>query len=747
MKAFLVTIVSGCCLSTASAQQAAFSRLGDTVITNRESTATYRLSTAGAPRTGDTTLLAKGPKLWTTDHVNDLASLTVQSKIKSNTPAIQTVGMERLTQKEMRNLPVFMGERDLMKTIQLLPGVKSAGDGNSGFCVRGGGSDQNLVLLDGAPVYNSSHLMGFFSVFNGDAIKDFSLYKGQVPAQYGGRLSSVLDVNMNEGSLEDFKVSGGIGLIASRLNVEGPLDKGKSSFMLSGRRTYADLFLKLSPDSNMRNNDLNFYDLNLKLHFVTSNKDELSVTGYLGKDRMYIHNSLGLDWGNKVASLNWKHSINNKLSLRSNVFYSNYNYTALLLSSQETLSTYSGIKDLGFQTALHWKGETTDTRLGLQSTYHTLLPGHVSSEADKASGNASTSNTNGPNTGKARSWENALFFNSSVRYSDHFQMIYGLRLSAFSVLGGRDLYTTDQAGNINDTLRYAAGQIVKTYINVEPRVAGSYKWNNRNTFNFSYTRTVQPLHLLANTTGAAPTDKWISSNNNIQPEIADQLSIGYSRQLKEDQFCVSGDVYYKALQHLPDYRDGAEVFNNDPAETKLLFGKGRAYGMELLLKKKKGKLTGWVAYTLSKTERQTNGINDNRWYLAKQDRLHEISIVSSLQLSNKWVLSANWVYSTGNAVTLPAGKYYIGSRVAYYYTERNGSRMPSYHRLDVAATVQLHQGVHSSSELHFGVYNAYGRENAYSIYMRRSEEDPTQTQTIQMSLFRFVPSVTYNFKF
>lgn len=715
MKVIFITIVLAGCLASVSAQEPSIQKKGDT---------TEKVIETGS---------------WLEGHVNELAALTIQSKSRPYHPIMQPVGMERFTQKEIRNLPVFMGEKDLMKTIQLLPGVKSAGDGNSGFYVRGGGSDQNLVLLDGAPVYNASHLMGFFSVFNGDAVKDFSLYKSQIPAQYGGRLSSVLDVTMNEGSHEDFKVSGGIGLIASRLNVEGPLDKGKSSFLISGRRTYADLFLKLSPDSNLRNNDLNFYDLNLKLHFITSKKDEVSVTGYIGKDRMYVHNSFGLNWGNKLASLHWKHSFNGKLSVRTNVFYSDYDYNATLLSSQEALSTSSGIKDVGVQTALHWKGEKADTRLGVQSIYHMMSPGHISSEADKTSAGA-------PNE-KSYSFENALFFNSSVKVSKQFQLNYGFRLSSFSVMGGQNIYPVDQSGNVKDTLRYAAGQVVKSYINAEPRIAGIYKWNNNSAFNFSYARTVQPLHLLANTTGAAPTDQWISSGKYIQPELANQWSIGYTRQIKEEQFSASAEAYYKTMQHLPDYRDGAEIFNNDPIESKLLFGKGRSYGLELMLKKKKGKLTGWIAYTLSKTERQTDGINDNNWYLARQDRTHEISLVSSLQLSDKWVLSANWVFNTGSAITLPAGKYVVGNRLAYYYTARNAARMPDYHRLDIAATVQLHQRTRSSSELHFGVYNAYGRENAYSIYMRRAKEDINHTEVVQMSLFRFVPSVTYNFKF
>jgi hypothetical protein len=486
------------------------------------------------------------------------------------------------------------------------------------------------------------------------------------------------------------------------------------------------MFLKLSHDSSIRNNDLNFYDLNLKLNLAAGATDQVSVSAYIGHDLMRIGQAFSLDWGNKIATLQWKHLFNSKLSANTALYYSHYNYTAAIAAGKETLSAFSQINDLGGKTEIQWMSTAShEIRMGMQSAWHTMRPGQITTSSDKTG-------MNNQQVQQRSSLDNALYISNVWRLSGKTKLSYGMRLTAFSVLGGGD---------------YNAGQVVKTYLNMEPRMAALYTLNKTASFTVSYVRNVQHLHLLANTTAATPADKWVTSNNIIQPEIADQLSAGYSQKTKNNNYMLTVEAYYKLLQHQMDYRNGAEVFNNDPVETKLLFGKGRAYGIEWLLKKKKGKLTGWIAYTLSKTERKIDGISNNEWYRAKQDRTHEVSIVSSFQLSSKWVLSANWVFNTGNAVTLPAGKYMVNNRVVYYYTERNGYRMPAYHRLDVSATVQLHQRKSFSSELNFGVYNAYGRENAYSIYFRNSETNPEHTEAVQLALFRFVPSVTYNFKF
>lgn len=659
-----------------------------------------------------------------------LKGITITHKVPRN------LGMEHFSLKEMEHIPVFMGERDILKTIQLLPGIKSAGDGNSGFYVRGGSADQNLILLDGTPVYNASHLMGFFSTFNGDAIKDLAFYKNAMPAQYGGRLSAVVDASTNNGDDQAYHVSGGAGLIAARLNVEGPIVKNKSSFLLSGRRTYADLFTQLSNDSAIRNSNLNFYDLNLKVNFRVNERDELDLSAYTGRDMMRISNTFGLEWGNSVASLRWRHIFGNKLISYASLHYSSYENTTSSLLFDQTASFNSRIRDYSAKAEfLYTPDAQRETRIGWQSTYHTMFP--LLQEGGEGSG------INQQQLSKRYSLDNALYINNTWKATENLKLSYGLRATAFLVLGNGDFYDIDSDGKITDTLRTNAGQVVKTYFNLEPRIAAQYTLHKTGSLSFAFTRNVQHLHLVSNATSANPTDKWVASSNFIKPEIADQVGAGYSESIANDVYELSVETYYKVLRNQIDYRNDAEVFSTEPIETMLLFGKGRAYGMEWLLKKKTGRLTGWIGYTLSRSERKIEGINNNEWYNAKQDRTHEFSIVTSLQLSKNWVLSANWVYHTGNAVTFPAGKYIVmGDRLVYYYTERNGYRMPAYHRLDVAATVQLNR-----SALHFGVYNAYGRENAYSIYFRESRENPDYTEAVQLTLFRFVPSVTYNFNF
>lgn len=671
---------------------------------------------------------------------NELGRVIVQST-KGTHLAQPVAGLEKFALKDTRNLPALLGERDILKTLQLLPGVKSAGDGNSGFYVRGGTADQNLVLLDDAPVYNASHFLGFFSVFNADAIKDVALYKGGMPAQYGGRLSSVLDVAMNEGDNESLKVNGGVGLISTRLSVEGPLDKGKSSFLVSGRRTYVDMFLKLSKDSAINSNKMNFYDLNAKLAWSLGKRDKLSVSAYSGHDILSLSGLFSLSWGNRLAAIHWNHLFNNKLSANTSVTYSNFDYTAAVAQTNFNVSMYSRIKDLSGKTQWEYAPDMRNKIvIGGSTNLRSMIPGNVHS--------VQKSGINNVQQPTRRSVENALYVNNEWKPSDKWQVSYGARLTGFSVLGGRgNFYEVDDNGRITDTMRYKSKQIVKTYINLEPRVSASYQLNNVSSVKISYTRTVQNLHLIANATASSPTDRWVASTNVIKPEIADQVSAGYYRNIADGKYQLTTEVYYKTMQNQIDYRNGADVMDNQPLETKLLYGQGRAYGIETLLKKKKGKLTGWIGYTLSKTERKIDGINDNQWYNAKQDRTHEVSLVTTCQLGERWVLSASWVFYTGNAVTFPAGKYLINNRVVYYYTNRNSYRMPAYHRLDISASVHLTKRKKFSSDLTFGVYNAYGRENAYSVFFRQSKTSPGKTEAVQVSLFKYVPSISYDFKF
>lgn len=668
-----------------------------------------------------------------------LQHVTVTSVIK-NTAASRAIGMDVISLKETEHIPVFMGERDVLKTMQLLPGIKSAGDGNSGFYVRGGSADQNLILLDGTPVYNASHLLGFFSTFNGDATKELSFYKGAIPAQYGGRLSSAIDAVTNDGNMEQTHVSGGVGIIAARVNAEGPIQKNKSSFLVSARRTYADMFVKLSKDSAIRNNDLNFYDLNLKFNFIAGPNDVIYVSGYKGHDVMQIGTTFGLRWGNTVGSVHWKHAFSRLWSSHASLHYTNYDYTTSTLLADEQASIYSRIKDYTVRGELLYTPDARqEIRIGGQATYHTMIPSVI--KAGERSG------INNQEQDKRFSFDDAFYINHDWKLGDKIKLFYGIRMSAFMILGNGDFYKVDNNGTITDTIHTRSGEVVKTYVNAEPRGAFTYQFNSRHLVSIAYSRNAQHLHLISNATSNNPTDKWVANTNIIQPELADLFSIGYTWRMAT-RYELSVETYYKSLQHQLDYRNGADIFSNDPIETKLLFGKGRAYGTEWLLKKKTGKLTGWLAYTLSKTERKIDGINNNQWYNARQDRTHEIAVVAMLQLSAKWVLSGTWVYYTGNAVTFPAGKYTLmNGRLAYYYTERNGYRMPAYHRLDLAASVQLHKSARYTANLHFGLYNVYGRDNAYSIYFRESKTNPDYTEAVQLTLFRFLPSVTYNVNF
>lgn len=671
---------------------------------------------------------------------NELRRVTVKST-KGNHLTQPVTGYERFLLKDTRNLPALLGERDILKTLQLLPGVKSAGDGNSGFYVRGGSADQNLVLLDDAPVYNASHFMGFFSVFNADAIKEVALYKGSMPAQYGGRLSSVLDIITNDGDNQSWKVNGGIGLISTRLSVEGPIIKDKSSLLISGRRTYVDMFLKLSKDSTINSNKMNFYDLNAKFSWSLGKKDKISITAYSGHDLLSLSGLFNIAWGNRLGAAHWNHLFNNKLTARTSVSYSDYNYTAGVMQTNYNVSISSRIKDMSGKTEWEFAPDNRNKiYIGAVSSFRSMLPGQVASLQKSSPGNNSQP--------QRQSLENALYVNNEWKPGDKWQVSYGARLTAFSILGGHgNFYQVDKDGHVTDTMRYSAREVVKTYINAEPRLSAGFQLTPTSSVKVSYSRTVQNLHLIASTTASSPTDRWVASTNLIRPEIADQVSAGYYRNFAGNAWQLTTEVYYKSMQNQIDYRNGEDVLDNQALESKLLYGKGRAYGIETLFKKKKGKLTGWVGYTLSKTERKIDGINNNQWYNARQDRTHEVSVVGNYELGPRWSLSATWVFYTGNAVTLPAGKYTINNRVVYYYTARNGYRMPAYHRLDISASAHVIRKKKLKADLTLGMYNAYGRENAYALFFRQSKTAPGKTDAIQVSLFKYVPSISCDFKF
>jgi hypothetical protein len=649
-------------------------------------------------------------------------------------------GVQKISMEEIQNVPVLFGEKDILKTIQLLPGIKSGGDGSTGFFVRGGAADQNLILLDEAVVYNASHLLGFFSTFNSDAIKDVTIYKGDMPAQYGGRLSSLLDIKMNDGNNKDFKVSGGIGLIASRLNIEGPIVKNKGSFMISARRTYADMFLKLSKDSTKNKSILYFYDVNAKANYQFGDKNRVFLSAYLGEDKLGFSNQFGIKWGNTTTTIRWNHIFNSKLFSNTSVIYSNYDYNININQTTNNITILSRIKDYTLKEDLQYYASSSNkVNMGFNITRHTFTPGEIKT--------SQISSFNSLTLQNKYALDGAAYIADEWSASDKLKLNTGLRLSSFSLVGPGNFYTYDNNGKTIDTAVYSSGQVVKSYLNLQPRFAATWQLNKISSAKISYSRNVQNLHLLSNSTGSNPTDLWISSSNNVKPEIADQVSTGYYRNTVNNKFEFSAEIYYKFLQNQIDYKNGAVLVANEAVESQLVFGKGRAYGLELYAKKRYGKLTGWFSYTLARTERKMPGVNQNSWYPATQDQTHNMAIVAIYKASKKWTFSADFVYNTGNAVSWPSGKYDVNGTTAFYYTERNGYRMPAYNRLDLSATLQGKKTEKFDGSWSFSLYNAYGRENPYFIQFQNDPDNPQKTQAVQYSLFRWVPSVSYNFKF
>jgi len=664
---------------------------------------------------------------------SSLQEVVVSSKRYNDNLTKASMGTEVLNMRTAAKIPVVFGEKDLVKTIQLMPGVKSNGEGSNGFSVRGGATDQNLILLDEAPVYNASHLLGVFSTFNSDAIKDATIIKGNSPAQFGGRLSSVLDVKMKEGNNREYQASGGIGLISSRLTVEGPIQKERSSFIISGRRTYADLFARLSSD--LKDVKLYFYDLNVKANLAVNEKNKIFFSGYFGKDVLGVSNMFGSKWGNSTGTLRWNSLLSSKLFSNTSLIYSNYDFNVGFKSDGREVNFNSHIKDLNLKQDLSFYANSKNTiRFGINVIYHTITP--------TKAGGADIVNVKKSRKGL----ENALYMSNSFKASDKLYLDYGLRFSFYNVLGG-DTYNIYQKGQFVRSVNLAEGKIGKTYYNLEPRLSVHYKVANTTSLKFGYARNTQNLHLMSNSTGGSPTDQWIGNSYNIRPEIADLVSVGFSRNFKENAFELNTEAYYKSMQHQIDYRDGADINTVPDIESELLFGKGRAYGVEILLKKKKGKLTGWVGYTLSKTERRLDGINNGRWYNAKQDRTHDLSIVGIYTLSSRWTLSGAFIYTTGNAVTFPTGKYVVNGMTIYQYSSRNADRMPATHRLDLSVTYEKPSKRRYYSSWSFGLYNVYGRQNPYSMSFKENKSDPRKIDAVQTSLFRWVPGVTYNFKF
>ena len=669
--------------------------------------------------------------------VQEIDAVKVSATKENENITSSGMNVTKFNPKDIETIPVLFGEKDIMKTLQLTPGVKSAGEGNAGFFVRGGGSDQNLVLLDEAPVYNASHLLGFFSVFNSDAIKDLSLYKSGIPAEYGGRASSVLDVKMRDGNNKKFGASGGIGLISSRLTLEAPIVKDKGSFIISGRRSYVDLFLKAAPDTNIRDTKLFFYDLNAKANYRIGEKDRIFLSGYFGRDKLGVGDAFGFNWGNATATARWNHLISSKMFSNTSVIFSNFDYEFNIGSGDEGFGVSSSIQDWNLkQDFSYYLNNSNTLKFGGNGIYHTFKPGSLTGENESF---------NEVILDERYGLEFAFYLQNEQKIGSRLNLMYGLRYSGFSLLGDGYAYEFDANGEVSSSTAVSKGDVIQYHGGFEPRFSASYILTENNSIKLSYNRNLQYLHQVSNSTTSSPTDIWVPSSNNVKPQIGDQVAAGYYHNFKQNTYVISTEIYYKNLLNQIDYRDGAESFLNNEIEGEFVYGTGKAYGFELQVQKKKGKFTGWISYTLSRSLRNFDDINDGQTFSARQDRIHDISVVLMYRLNKSLAFSSSWIYYTGDAATFPSGKYEINGSIIPFYTERNGYRMPDYHRLDLGLTWYMKEREKFEHNMNFSIYNAYNRENAYAINFKVNPDNPDQTQAVQTTLFKIIPSITYNF--
>lgn len=669
-----------------------------------------------------------------------------------NTKSVDMSTIE-LDMKDVKKLPAFMGEVDVLKTIQLMPGVQSGGEGNSGFYVRGGGPDQNLILLDGATVYNASHLFGFFSVFNADAIKNIKLTKGGMPANFGGRLSSILEVNMNEGNLKKIEYDGGIGLIASRFTIQGPLKKDTSSFLISARRTYIDLLTKpfISKESYYNGSGYFFYDLNAKVNYKFSDKDHLFLSGYYGKDEFKFADSRAgfkaeIPWSNGTSALSWKHIFNEKLFLNTALTLSDYKFKFGATQSEFDFSLYSGVRDYSSKVVFSYlPNKNHKIKFGGDYTYHIFIPNNASAKSGDVEFDLG-------GVVKQYAQENSVYILDEFGIGKRWKFNLGLRLGSFSFLGDFDRYLKDDLGITNDTISYGKFENIKTYIGLEPRASARFLLSKNTSLKASYTRNFQYVHLASLSSVSLPTDLWVPSSDIVSPQQSDQYVLGYFQNLFNDRFETSVEVYYKTMDNLVEFAEGEIPDNsiNDNVDNGFVFGSGLSYGVEFFIKKRLGEFTGWVGYTLSRTTRTFDDINLGESFVAKYDRRHDLSLVLNYKLNKKWNVSGVFVFATGNALTIPESMMIISGDLIQVYGPRNGFRMPAYHRADISFTYLNKKTEKYKSSWNFSIYNIYNRMNPYFIYF--NQEGGLDTQDIsftakQVSLFPILPSVTWNFSF
>jgi len=679
-----------------------------------------------------------------------LEEVVIIKKNKKRKVQSTAMGTHKISVKAVENLPVLLGEKDILKVIQLLPGVKPAGEGQAGFYVRGGNIDENLILLDEAPVYNASHLMGFFSVFNSDALRDAQLYKGHIPARFGSRLSSVMEIRMKEGNDQKFHGQGGIGLISSRLTLEGPIQKDKASFMISGRRTYADIIAKaVSNDEDVDNMKLYFYDLNLKTNYSFNANNRIFLSTYFGRDVFGFedgNDEATFSWGNATTTLRFNHIFNSRLFSNTSLIYSDYNYLINLEDNSNNASFFklgAGITDISFKNNFNfYVNDKNKMNFGFDISHHRLRPSiFESSEIDN-------SQLEDFKLEDRIALESALYVSNEQKITQKINLYYGLRFTNFLQLGPGTYTKYDNDGNEISQHTYTSTEVIKSFNGLAPRVSMSYLLNKSSSLKASFAKTYQFLHLMSNGSSSNPTDVWMPSGLNIPAQTSYQESIGYFKNLKDGLWEFSAEVYYKNMNNIVDYKTGTMITLNPSVEKDLLYGEGKAYGLELLMRKKQGKFTGWISYTLSRSLKKFDAINNGKWYSAKQDRIHDISMVANYKISPRTQVSGVWVYYTGNAVTFPAGFYQIDGQEYPYFTERNGGRMPDYHRLDFSFTLFNKPTKRFRSNWNISVYNAYSQANPYIIYFRKEYENGSEKLKIkQITIFKWIPSVSYNFKF
>ncbi|MEY4461523.1 MAG: hypothetical protein RLY98_63 [Bacteroidota bacterium] len=722
---------------------------------------TIRISYMGYNSLEEKILLEKNTKtnfkLYSAEYtLKEVIVTDTKSKIDIRKPEMS---VNKLSISAIKRMPVVLGEVDVLKSILLLPGVTNAGEGASGFNVRGGGADQNLILLDEATIFNSSHVFGFFSVFNPDAIKDLKLYKGGIPARFGGRAASVLDIYQKDGNSKKFSANGGIGLISSRLLLEGPLVKDKGSFLIGGRSSYAHLFLKLSEDQ--KDNAAYFYDLNTKLSYKINPNNNLFLSGYFGRDVFSLTNSFTNIYGNSTLNLRWNHLFSNKLFSNLSLIYSDYYYGLDL--DFVGFKWDSGIKNYNIK--YDFKNYISDRfklNYGINAIYYDFNPGIIK-PSDSNSG------INFSQLDKKYAFEPAIYINADQEISSSLSISYGLRYSLFYRLGQSDLnvYANNNPVIFNPELQiyekaspigkttFDKNKVMKSFNYLEPRFSAAYQLNDNQSVKASYNRMVQYLQLVSNTSSPTPLDVWTPSDAFIKPQIADQVALGYFTNFNNDLYSLEVETYYKKVQNRIDYIDGADLIANNALEQVILNGQMRSYGLELMLKKNEGRLNGWISYTLSRSEQQTpgrtsleSGINDGQWYKSAYDKLHNLAVTSSYLLNEKWSFGANFTLQSGQPVTYPNGQYqYLGITIPSYGL-RNENRLPTYHHLDISATLTPRKNDNRNwkGEWVFSIYNLYNRKNAAAINFRQNSETGNN-EAVKTSIFGMVPAVSYNFKF